>query len=240
MDFSLTTPVLDQDCWPALPQALLNEAFEKTRGQLADLTGVIASSTTPDPSDRDKLWIKLESPNGPPIGQFFYGGGDWLWPYDGDTRKVIKGERMLWVGNSADIPTLGGGTAGVTTVKLGAFWEIDTLFEGRSPIGVGAIPDAIPAKSITSEENYGEGAHLQLEEEVGPHGHGLPTLTDAMRTTLAPGSGSNNDDSISGAGFMGLATFSKIGDVTQVGMPIIHPVRGIYFLKRTIRIWMTG
>jgi hypothetical protein len=251
MDFRLTTPVLDQNCWPALPQSFVNEIFGKTRGQLEDLVGVIASQTTPSPADRNKLWVKLDGSDNP-IGRFFYGNGvaAWVWPYDDDARKLIPGERRIWLGDPAAIPTLGGGTAGPVTLSTGPFWEIDTpLFDGRVPMGVGAIPGAVPAHSLTSGEQYGEAAHLQLADEVGPHPHPLATDTSLMN---ADGSVNVNNTGSTGPGlFIGLT-----GDFTtplsvqnneytdpvagQQKIPIIPPTVGVYFLKRTIRIFLQG
>jgi len=249
MDFKLTTPELAQDCWPGTPQPFVNEIFEKTRGMLEDLTGSIASASTPDPDDRDKLWIKLDG-SGNPIGLFYWGNGEgaWIWPYEGDSRKLIPGYRMLWVGDPADIPTLGGGSTGAVTLSSGPFWEIDTGFSGRSPMGVGSIPDANPAVAISSEEDYGEAAHTQGEDEVGPHTHVISSQASITHDGVVDvvNSGGGSDDGL----FIG-----QTGDLTnaltvgennyttsdgQTAMPIIHPVRGIYFLKRTIRIWLTG
>lgn len=235
MDFRLSVPVLDQNCWPALPQTLVNEIFEKTRGQLQDLTGVIASATAPAPEDQDKLWVKLDG-FGRPLNNFIYAGGLWLWPHP---VAASSGFRWMWAGNPADIPTLDGGTAGIATPTTGPFWEIATEFEGRSPMGVGAIPGANPAKSIASGEQFGEGAHTQLADEVGPHTH--EPSPKIMATS--PGSGSVQGILFGGTGdarpdLAVLANTYSAG--TQSAMPVVHPVLGIYFLKRTQRQWLTG
>jgi microcystin-dependent protein len=48
--------------------------------------------------------------------------------------------------------------------------------------------------------------------QIPAHNHGMPTDANAIRTTLSPGSGNNNDDADqNGGGFMGLATFVADG-----------------------------
>lgn len=243
MDFRLTTPVLAQNCWPALPQTLLNEIFSKTRGELEDLTGIIASSSTPDPADQDKGWIKLDG-SGNPTGLFKYANGYWLWPHP--VTPYPSGFRQIWLGNPADIPTLDGGTAGITTLYTGPFWEIDTAFAGRSPMGVGDIPDANPAHAISSGDEYGEGSHLQLADEVGLHDHPLAsesTIENTDGSIKVVNSGSGGAGLLIGASGPSTDPLSVEGNeytATQERMNVIHPVLGAYFLKRTIRQFFTG
>lgn len=245
MDFRLTTPTLDQNCWPAAPQTLINEYSDKVRGQLEDLTGIIASETEPDPEDRDKLWVKLDG-SGRPVGHYFYGSGAWVWPVDDDINKYTEGERMPWLGDPSDIPLIWGGEAGVATLTTGPFWVIDTAFAGRSPMGVGSIPDANPAKALSSGEEYGEGSHLMTDQEVAAHTHPLQadsSITNADGTIDVVNSGVGANGLMmgnTGPAEQSLSVEQNEYTADQETMPVIHPVLGVYFLKRTIRKYLRG
>lgn len=76
----------------------------------------------------------------------------------------------------------------------------------RGLVPVGANGGSFPFGQATGDETI----TLTLAQIPG-HSHGMPLDVNAIRTDLAPGSGSNNDDSISGGGFMGKATFTEDG-----------------------------
>lgn len=248
MDFRLTVPELASNCWPGTPQSFVNEIFEKTRGQLEDLEGVIISDSTPSASDQDRLWIKTDV-NGIPIGQFLYALGQWIWPLEGAVQRAS--ELMMWEGTLASIITIDGGSAGAVTLTTGPFWEIHSEFVGRSPMAVGTIPTSNPSKTLAVEEDYGEGAHALTEAELptSTHKHLFPLYSNPAATSPAPhtyGSGpllgvSENvaDDSV--------GTYNPVFDYTEpvaLGdgdtMPVIHPVRGVYILRRTGRLYLVG
>lgn len=232
MDLPLIPGVLSSNCYPANPQTLYTEMFSRGAVQITTLKGVIISEDAPVPEDRDKMWVKVDS-SGIPLGQFVYGNGQWVWPHE---VPPVSSTRWLWVGDLVSLATFDGGTVG-SPPYAGAFWEEDTDFAGRSPMAPGNIPTAVPTKSLSVGENYGEGAHMQTVDEVGPHTHPI-VPRDQLEDT-----GSGNLDGITSSG-----TGPSIGTLTagqneytttQQAMPIIHPVRGVYIIKRTARIYRT-
>lgn len=174
---------------------------------------------------------------------YFYSNSLWITP-----RPLIEQDpsyRILWIGAEADVPTIMGGTAGVATAYTGPFWEIDHDFDGRSPMGPGAIPTANPAKTLAVEEDYGEGAHTMTELELAPHDHPPRTGFGAYAGFVEPGQSSSYEitggSEIERMGSTGEAGGEEDADDNLVAqpMPVIHPVKGIWVLKPTARIWIT-
>lgn len=138
--------------------------------------------------------------------------------------------RILWVGDSADIDTVGGGSAS------NPLWEIDHAFDGRSPMGPGDIASANPAKNLAVGESYGAGAHAQTAEELYPHTHTPdPTLADGFLGHAVVGAPATYNvlgggDTIS-MGQTAAAGGNASDDAEPA--PIVHPVYGIWILKPT-------
>lgn len=247
MDFSLTTPVLASNCWPATPQSMVNELWSKTRGQLQDLEGVIISASAPDVDDQDKAWIKVDG-SGRPLGIFRYGAGQWLWP----VQSWSTLERRLLLGTEADVwsydggdgtdPSIGSGP----TPTTGAMWEVDHDFDGRSPLGPGAIPDSDPPQTIaTAGVDGGKGTVLMTSTQVAPHTHALSADTsiedgDNIKV-VSSGSGSTGL-LIGGSGNTSTPLSVDLSDpgATQEQIPVLHPVRTIWVIKRTARLFYVG
>lgn len=233
---------------PTLPEDFCEQSSQDQANILiggTQITGtadpeIIFSETEPGVDDRDKAWGLL-APGGINTGFIFTYSGDWLLLHEYDASGDV---RMIWTGTLADISLFDGGTAAALTDRTGPMWERDTDFNGRSPMGVGAIPTSNPAKSLGEGEDYGEGAHLMTEEEVGPHDHPLAgdaAIQDGRRINIV-------NTGAGGAGLLiGLtgppATDLSVSDNTYVAgqqsMPVIHPVRGCYLIKRTSRIYRT-
>lgn len=201
------------------------------------------------PTDTSKAWIKtVGGVVTAATGLFVWNAALalWVWP----NTEQDASARRLWVGalgaGAGGLDLYDGGSAGAVGAATGPMWEQDTDFVGRSPMGPGAIPTANPAKVLAVGENYGEGAHLMTDQEVAAHDH--PLATDADIT--------NADGTIdvvtTGAGGPGLAKGLTAPAVTplsvqpntfttvQQTMPVIHPVRGCYLVKRTARIFYVG
>lgn len=192
-------------------------------------------SDTPAAEDRDKPWFRLFV-DGTPDKWYVYFNGAWSTPY---RVPATSSERMLWVGSLVDLQSYDGGSPGAVTATTGPFWEEDTDFAGRSPMHPGAIPASNPAKTLAVGEDFGEGAHLQDTQEVGPHPHPFshPRVEGSGSTDITGG------DVIAGDVGTGPQTgtasaLSNTYTTVQKAMPVIHPVRGIFICKRTIRtLW---
>lgn len=241
MEFRLLTPVLASNCWTATPQSMVNELWEKTRGQLEDLTGVIISSTTPAATDQDKMWVKTDGNY--PIGNFIFISGQWLWPVEGYDAN----DRRFWRGTLADLPTKDGGTVGVATLTTGPFWELDTDMNGRVAIGVGGLPSGA---TLANGDTGGNDEITLASAQLPPHTHEI---------TIGETGGGNSDltsDEESGAFRVGgggtleyrtawssdLVGLTRASGSTPTIAPtnILNPYLAGYWIKRTIRQFYTG
>lgn len=242
MDFQLTIPSLASECYPDSAQALITEAFSKTRGQLDDITGVIISASAPAVDDRDKMWVRVDA-NGRPNGQFIYAGGQWTWKNEEEDKGNA---RRLFVGTTAQVWSYDGGDGSdpattTPTATTGAMWEVDTLFAGRIPMGPGTIPDSDPAKVLAVNETYGSGVHTQAADEVAPHTHPLTADSSIVNgnniKVVASGSGGSGLQ-IGGSGSPSSDLQVQANEYTgaaQEAMNIVPPVYGTYVIKRTGR-----
>jgi hypothetical protein len=241
MDFRLTVPTLASNCWTATPQEMINEVFDKTRGQLEGLTGVIIQSTTPDIDDQDKAWFKTDGA-GRDQGYFIFGSGTWnrLNP-----EPALGSARKLWIGSATDVWSYDGGDGSDPSITIphdtvGAMWEVDHDFDGRILMGPGTIPDITPPATLQVSTNYGNGTHLLTDQELAPHTHDLSsdaTIEDSGEIKVV-NSGGGAAGLLIGA--TGVATTNLSVDpnpftTTQQEIPMIPPVRGIFVIKRTAR-----
>lgn len=185
--------------------------------------------------DRDKPWFRLNG-DGSPDKWYVYFNGSWSAPY---RVPASSDERMLWVGDLTALESYDGGSPGAVTASTGPFWEEDTDFQGRSPMHPGAIPTSNPAKTLAIDENFGEGAHTQTGQEVGPHTHPFshPRVEGSGSTDIT-GSDVIQGDVGTGPQSGTASALTNTYTTTQQAMPVIHPVRGIYICKRTARtLW---
>jgi microcystin-dependent protein len=220
--------------------------FEKATVSIS-LTGIIVSSSAPATTDQDKLWIKTSGGN--PVRQFIWNGGRWRWPHEipnGDSR------RWLFTGIESAIDTLDGGASGTASPAAGPFWERDTNYNDRIPIGVGA------SIATVVETNYGDSdSEFEMTEaNIPAHTHFIAnsdTLNDAA-TTLTPliqmavhnhGSGIGDQDYT----LVGTATAATIGLTSSYGgltaggvtkINTLNPVRAAFVIQRTARIYYVG
>lgn len=226
---------------PNWAQTLINVGVG---GSVAQLEGsgfsvVLVQDTQPDPDQQDALWYQ------PTTGlTFSFNGGAWVTPH---RSPPGSDERRMWVGTLVGLRSFDGGDGTATTpnTNVGAMWEEDPDFQGRSPMGVGAIPTSNPPANLAVATNYGEGAHTQTADEVGTHAHPLGSDASIQNgdNVLCVSTG------MAGAGLMRGDTGSPLTDLSvqnntytasQEPMPVIHPVRGAYIIRRTNRVNYVG
>lgn len=226
---------------PDWAQTLINEGVGRAVAKLdgSGFSVVINQETQPDPSQQTALWYQ------PSTGlTFSFGGGAWVTPH---RSPPGSDERRMWVGTLVGLRSFDGGDGSATTpaTNVGAMWEEDTDFQGRSPMGVGAIPTSNPPTNLAVATNAGEGAHTQTANEVGPHTHPLAadtTIQDgdgvACVATGSGGDGLMRGDS--GTPLTSITVSNNEYTPAQAAMPIVHPVRGAYVIRRTARINYVG
>lgn len=214
-------------------------SIARARFEGSGFTIVLNQEGTPDATQHGFLWRK------PSTGLVYsYISGAWVVPH----QSAPGGdERRMFIGSLVALQTYDGGAVGAVGDAAGPMWEEDVAFQGRSPMGPGAIPTSNPAKTLNVAEPFGEGAHTQTVEEVGPHTH--PLAADADITNV----GGTIKIVTSGTGGPGLARGETAPEVTplsvgpntwtggtQQAANVIHPILGIYIIKRTARIYLRG
>lgn len=225
-------------------QQLANLIVGKAVAQLdgTGFTVVLNQETQPGPDQITSLW---RQPSTAGRGIYSYVGGAWVIPHP---SPPSGNERRLWVGalGAAGLDLFDGGAVGAVGANSGPMWEEDTGFQGRSPMGPGAISTANPAKTLAVVENYGEGAHLQTVEEVGPHTHALVTeagITNANGSIDVVNTGAGTPGlqiGLTGPQTTPLSVVANAYTTVQQTMPVIHPVRGSYVIRRTGRVNFVG
>ena len=197
-------------------------------------TILLNQESLPGVDQRGFLWRRPSRGN-----LIFYWAGAWVAqnpiPSGGIERQWVEGtpaEIWLMDGGSGDDPSI------VTpTGTVGAMWEIDTNYAGRSPMGVGAIPNSFPAKTLSLSENFGEGAHTQTEAEMFRHTHppkdgygSFAGFVDAGQPSSFEITGGTEVEKMTATGETG-GNAGSTNDAANV----VHPVRGGYMVKRTGR-----
>lgn len=192
-------------------------------------TVVLNQSTAPGPNDRDKLW------RDPDTGLTYqWLSGAWITPH----LYPPGGIAAMWVeATPAQIWAFDGGdgtdpAVNPPTTNNGAMWVIDTNYVGRSPMGAGIIPGSVPEKTLVIGENFGEGSHLQTEEELAAHTHD---------TEFKEREAEGNDNT----GMMGfIGTDRTPVETTSTGestpFNVVSPVRGNYRIVRSQRVNYVG
>lgn len=243
-----------------LPQDFCFTSWQNTLDQFANhMRAVLANGrsfynfgdTVPTPDKQVYPWLKTVG--GVPERWYVYSSGRWIWPY----TVPAGGIRWNWAGTETDLKTFDGGEDATVSIFTGPFWEIDHDFDGRSPMGPGAIPDSTPAAILNIGNNFGEGSHkltaaelpdLSTALEVGIliPGHGGEdgardacdggTLSNPLTNSpaLFPGYGQDSQ------GFPQVKMRQNAGGQTDQPHQTVHPVRGLYIIKRTIRAFYRG
>lgn len=200
-------------------------------------SAIINQATQPAVADRDKLWRDTDT------GIIYnFSGGAWVSPHP---ELPSSDARRWWAGDLASLITYDGGTAGAVGANSGPMWEEDTDMQGRSPMHPGTVPSANPAKVLAVDENYGEGAHTMSAQEVAAHWHPLtsdPLIADGTRVNVVnTGAGAAGlAVGLTGPPLQDLAVANNTFTTVQQAMPVTHPVRGLYCIRRTGRINYVG
>ena len=240
-NYPITAGTLASSCYPSDPQTLNNEMMAKAFVTL-NIEGVIVQQTTPNATDQDKIWFKLDAGD-LPVGWFKYQGGQWVRPHD-----IAANDKRLYMftGSSAEVNTLDGGTAIVVSDTTGPFWEIESLFETRMPIGVGTLPDSGTALSVGDQG--GEEQHELTAAELPDldvKWHGPDTNQTLGNDSYDPATGDQFSLMTQGAGIPRIGVSDgKVVSISQSldgdkhqNLPLY---RAVYFIQRTGRKFHVG
>ena len=229
---TLTAPSLPVNYCPASYQKLANEIIGGTQATFNSTIGNSFFNFGPTyPAINNRIYPWLDE-----NGQWWiYDQGFWL-------RKnpvTAAYERRIYVGTTTDLLSYDGGDGTATaTILTGPMWEVDTEFEARFPVGVGAFAAsgavAVQGKT-TSTSVAGEDQHLLTTAEIPSHTHSMTwdsqdTAGGNQPKTLYLGPDANVPNDIT------KNTGSTGGDTAHNNLP---PFYGVYFIKRTIRVYYT-
>lgn len=228
-------------------QILANEIVGRGVAQLSgtSFASILNQEAVPGINDVDKLWYQ---PSTAARGLYSYIGGAWIIPHP---SPAAGNERRHWVGTLVELRSFDGGdgTATVPMGNVGAMWVEDTEFVGRSGIGPGSVPSSSPALSVAVATNAGAGTVLQTEQMVAAHTHKVTFSNQpgAVYTHWSYDSGSPDggiEEPIGtggpGVNAEGMTAQLNTYTTTQVETPILHPVRGMYVIKRSDRVNYVG
>jgi len=233
VEVTLTASNLDTNyCFPGNWNQLLQDMVDKMTGVLAgSVSAYVVSTSVPAAVDRDKGWARL-SADGYFERLYFYRNGVWSAKHPID---ALSSERRLWVGSAATLVTHDGGSAGVVSYTTGPMWEEDESFQARVPLGVGSLPtlgDVTVQSGTTSTSKVGEDAHQLTRAEIPAHSH--PLFGEIIEGSLGlAGENIGDDHKVS---FPGNTGDSPEG-TSHNNLP---PFWGVYFIKRTNRVYYTA
>jgi len=230
---TLTAPSLPANYCPASYQKLANDIIGGTQATFNSTIGNSFFNFGPTyPAINNRIYPWLDE-----NGQWWiYDQGFWL-------RKNIVAasgyDRRIFVGTTTDLLSYDGGDGTATATTLtGPMWEVDTEFEARFPVGVGAFVAsgavAVLGKT-TSTSIAGEDQHTLTVPEMPKHTHSMTwdsndTSGGDQLNTLYYGPEANIPNN------MIKDTGSTGGDVAHNNLP---PFYGVYFIKRTSRVYYT-
>ena len=225
---TLTAPSLPANYCPASYQKLANDIIGGTQ---ATFNSTIGNSffnfgpTYPAINNRIYPWLDQDG------NWWIYDQGFWAYK-----NPVAAGgfDRRIFVGTTTDLLSYDGGdgTSGTPTNYTGAMWMVDTLFDARFPVGAGAFAASGAVAVLgtaTSTSIVGEDQHTLTVPEIPAHTHNFFPLV----TADANNGGANG---VQYGTTANVATSSTGGGAAHNNLP---PFYGVYFIKRTSRVYYT-
>lgn len=243
---TLTAPSLPANYCPASYQNLANDIIGGTQATFNSTVGNSFFNFGPTiPSINNQIFPWLDQD-----GQWWiFDQGFWVYK---NTVAANGYDRRIFVGTTTDLLSYDGGDGTITaTSRTGPMWMVDTLFDARFPVGVGAFAasGAVAVNgTATATSIVGEDKHVLTIPELAAHTHNVaikvfghggedngqrvmadggsssPTLTN--NTTVFPGSTLDPDvDAIA----------VSVGD--SAAHNNLPPFYGVYFIKRTGRVY---
>ena len=225
---TLTPPSLPVGYCPLNYQTLANDIISGTQATFNSSIGnsfFNFGSTTPALNNQVYPWLDEDG------NWWVFNGGYW-------NRKhpvsITSSERRIFIGTTNDLLSYDGGdgTSNPPTNYTGAMWEVDTNFQARFPVGAGTFAASgvvTVGGTTTSTAIAGEDQHTLTVPEIPAHTHNFFPLV----TADANNGGANG---VQYGTTANVATSSTGGGAAHNNLP---PFYGVYFIKRTARVYYT-
>ena len=224
---TLTAPSLPANYCPASYQKLANDIIGGTQATFNSTIGNSFFNFGPTyPAINNQIFPWLDQDG----NWWIYNQSLWL-----RKNPVAAGgfDRRIFVGTTTDLLSYDGGDGTATaTTTTGPMWMVDTLFDARFPVGAGAFAasGAVAVLGIaTSTSIVGEDQHTLTVPEIPAHTHNFFPLV----TADANNGGANG---VQDGTTANVATSSTGGGAAHNNLP---PFYGVYFIKRTSRVYYT-
>lgn len=240
---------------PANWQTLANDLASGMSGYVPGSYNFFNYGTSePGVNDRNKPWYRL-NPDGSPDKWFVFFAGSWVAPHPVEASSE---ERKIWTGIESDVWAYDGGDGNNPSVtaptdSTGAMWEVDHDFDFRFPLGAGTSP-APASTTVNSGDTGGEENHVLAEDELAEHTHFVASTdnvanlggsgnspTDLTASTFVAGAANQGGAGDNSYALAKTATEATVGLTSPTGESDPHnnmpPYRGVFFLKRTARLF---
>ena len=224
---TLTAPSLPANYCPASYQKLANDIIGGTQATFNSTIGNSFFNFGPTyPAINNQIFPWLDQDG----NWWIYNQSLWL-----RKNPVAAGgfDRRIFVGTTTDLLSYDGGDGTATaTTTTGPMWMVDTLFDARFPVGAGAFAASGAVAVLgtaTSTSIVGEDQHTLTVPEIPAHTHNFFPLV----TADANNGGANG---VQYGTTANVATSSTGGGAAHNNLP---PFYGVYFIKRTIRVYYT-
>lgn len=239
--FTLTAPSLPTNYCPLSYQNLANDIIEGAQVTFNSTIGNSFFNFGPSiPAINNRIYPWLDEK-----GQWWiFSQGVWLYK---NTVAANGYDRRIFVGTTTDLLSYDGGDGtAVAGDTFGPMWMVDTLFDARFPVGVGsfAASGAVAVNgTATATSIVGEDKHTLNASEIPTHNHNVRvetangvTVSNLMCTDFAekPAGNGNNDFSFQAGIHVVADNFG--GGLSHNNLP---PFYGVYFIKRTSRVYYT-
>jgi len=232
---TLTPPSLPVSYCPLNYQNLANDIIGGTQAVFNSTIGNSFFNFGPTfPAINNRIYPWLDE-----NGQWWiYDQGVWLYK----NPVAANGyDRRIFVGTTTDLLSYDGGdgTSGTPTNYTGAMWEVDTNFQARFPVGAGTFAASgvvTVGGTTTSTAVAGEDQHALVVGEIPSHTH---QILDQYLNLCQRGSADTSAFSPTNRS----AGTSNLYPTTSSGGGAAHnilpPFYGVYFIKRTARVYYT-